>query len=161
MKKLVLVRHGKAQKDERFTDRERPLKNRGYRDAELITEAFKLHDRSTFLTLSSPAVRALETARCFKKNLDIADVDFNILEGLYTFSSENFINVIRAQNDAYEKMMVVGHNPAVLETAIRLGNKNLPKLPTTGLVVIVSRAGSWQEISKAETVLTLIPKMFK
>lgn len=161
MKKLILVRHGKASKDDKLKDRDRPLKKRGFADAQIITKAFQLHDKPPFYALSSPATRALETARMFKENLGIADENFQIRDELYTFDSDELITILKAQKNTCDKMMVFGHNPAILETANRLGDKQMHKLPTTGLVAIASDVDTWADFSKGKTLLTLFPKMFK
>lgn len=161
MKKLILVRHGKSQKDPHYQDQDRPLKKRAYKDSQIITKAFKKYDKPPFLMLTSPAFRALETARLFRGNLNIPQADFHILKELYTFNFKTLLQVIHDQNDAWDKMMIFGHNPALLDAVNTLGNKFLEKIPTTGLVVIASDTDHWNDFYEGQTVLQLFPKMFK
>lgn len=161
MKKLILVRHGKSSWENNLPDEKRPLKKRGYTDAELIINAFKLYANKPIKLISSKAVRALETAKLFKKRLSVADENFEIIERLYTFDEDELLSVIKEQDDAEDKLMVFGHNPAMTVLVNLLGDKAIDNLPTTGLVVIDFDVNSWKEIKKGKTLLNLFPRTFK
>lgn len=162
-KKLILVRHGKSSWKEHLPDKKRPLKKRGYRDAEIISTAFRpyLFSGGELELITSPAVRAFETAHYFKKALKITDKNFTIDEKLYTFDASKLLQVIRNQNDAIESLMFFGHNPAMTTVVNQLGNKTIDNLPTTGLVVIDFETKKWETIADGKTILMLFPKMFK
>ena len=71
MKTLFLVRHAKSSKDDpTLTDKERPLNDRGRRDAPKMGERLAKRDVEPDLIVSSPAVRALATAQIFAEKLD-------------------------------------------------------------------------------------------
>lgn len=161
MKKLILIRHGKSSWENPLEDVERPLKMRGYKDAEIITKAFKKHFEKPIKAYTSKAVRAYTTAQIFKKNLDIDDANFEIEPDLYTFEQQRIVDFIKSRDKSTEQLMLFGHNPAFTALANTLGSEPLDNLPTTGLIVIAFEVDDWNEISEGKTVLTLFPKDFK
>ncbi|WP_373057452.1 histidine phosphatase family protein [Zunongwangia sp. H14] len=158
MKRLILVRHGKSSWKGDLPDHRRPLKKRGHRDGESVSKTFKEFYTAPARMWSSPAVRALETAKIFKKKLEVHDEDFEIVKDLYTFNEDELLRVIRSCPDQVEKLMVFGHNPAMTNLVNSLGDKALDNLPTTGLCVIDFEDGSWKEIKQGRTLITLLPK---
>ena len=71
MKTLFLIRHAKSSWDDAaLPDKERPLNDRGRRDAPKMGERLAKRDVKPDLILSSPAVRALRTAEIIAKKLD-------------------------------------------------------------------------------------------
>lgn len=161
MKKLILVRHGKSSWENPLEDVERPLKKRGYKDAEIITDKFKEYVEKPIKAYTSKAVRAYTTAQIFQKNLEIDDADFAVEPDLYTFDKERILEFIKSQDNSVQRLMLFGHNPAFTALANELGDEVLDNLPTTGLVMISFENDAWKEISKGKTVLTLFPKSFK
>lgn len=158
MKRLSLVRHGKSSWKHDLPDDKRPLKKRAYRDGEVVIKTYKEFYTPKAMFWSSPAVRALETAKMFKEQLEVPDEYFKIKESLYTFDQEDLLKIIKSCEDSIEKLVVFGHNPAMTGLVNQLGDKGLDNLPTTGLCVIDFEVDSWKDIKKGKTLLTLIPK---
>lgn len=161
MKKLILVRHGKASKDDKYTDKQRPLKERGYTDAAIIIKALKLYLHKPVKMISSPAKRALTTAELFKDGLAVDLTDFQVVEEIYTFTSEELWYCIKDQSDADDQLLVFGHNPAITELVNQYGDRSVTNIPTTGLVEIDFEVNHWKEIDQGKTLLTLYPRTFK
>jgi len=161
MKKLILVRHGKSSWENDLPDHDRPLKKRGFKDAQLVIDAFKLYYLPPLKAISSSANRALTTANLFKEKLEIANEDFTVIKDLYTFDISELLDIIKAQDDAIEKLMVFGHNPAMTQLVNYLGDQYLDNLPTTGMVIIDFEEKKWSEIKNGKTLVNLFPKMFK
>lgn len=158
MKRLILLRHGKSSWKYDVADDKRPLKKRGYRDGELISNAF-LHSHIKPLTVwSSPATRALETAKIFKKKLQVDEEQFRIKPALYTFDQKDLMNIIKNCEQDHENLMVVGHNPAMTQLANSLGDRSFNNIPTTGLVVLEFQTDTWENISIGKTTIHLFPK---
>ncbi|MDT0690678.1 histidine phosphatase family protein [Salegentibacter sp. F188] len=158
MKRLILVRHGKSSWKQDLPDHERPLKKRGYRDGNKVSKTFKEFYSPPVKVWSSPAVRALETAKMFKDTLEISDENFLVRQDLYTFDAKELMEIIKSCPDTVDKLMVFGHNPAMTNTVNTLGDKNLENLPTTGLCVIDFENHEWKNIKDGKTIITLIPK---
>ena len=100
MKKLIVVRHGKSSwKNPDLADHDRPLKKRGYNDAQLVIKAFKTYFQQPVKMLSSSAKRALTTAEMFKEGLEVSDDYFKVNADLYTFDVSELLEVIKSQSD--------------------------------------------------------------
>src|SRR5436189_490239 len=71
MKTLFLIRHAKSSWDDTaLPDKDRPLNDRGKRDALKMGKRLAKRDVKPDLILSSPARRALRTAEVVAKKLD-------------------------------------------------------------------------------------------
>ncbi|MFO8148580.1 MAG: SixA phosphatase family protein [Bacteroidota bacterium] len=158
MKRLILVRHGKSSWEHNLEDEQRPLKKRGFKDGELVSTAFQEFAEYPLIIWSSPAVRALETAKIFKKILNIKDEHFFIKPSLYTFSSRDLFSQIQHCDPEIENLMVFGHNPAMTVLVNDLGDKAFVSIPTTGLTVIDFKTNSWKDLKDGKTILNLFPK---
>jgi len=158
MKRLILVRHGKSSWKYDVADDKRPLKKRGFKDGDLISGAFEKFYSTPIVVWSSPAVRALETAKIFQEKLQIDDKDFFIKPELYTFNKVDLLRLIKNCDDQVEKLMVFGHNPAMTGVVNDLGDKIFDNIPTTGLTVIDFETNSWNNIGDGKTILNLFPK---
>ncbi|CAN5208705.1 phosphohistidine phosphatase SixA [soil metagenome] len=158
MKRLILVRHGKSSWEHDVADDKRPLKPRGFKDGDLIANTYDKMYVAPVIIWSSPAVRALETAKIFQEILKVSDSDFIIKPGLYTFNKKDLLAQIKTCKEVVGKLMVFGHNPAMTGLVNDLGNKNFDNIPTTGLTIIDFEANTWEDISNGKTILNLFPK---
>ena len=158
MKRLTLVRHGKSSWEENLPDDKRPLQKRGENDGELVSKTFKNFLSQPLLIWSSPAVRALETAKIFKRNLNIADENFNVINSLYTFNVNDLFNQIKNCDNSIDNLMIFGHNPATTNLVNLLGDTYVDNVPTTGLTMFDFKTDSWEKIENGKTILSLFPK---
>ena len=72
MKRLMLMRHAKSSwRDESITDFERPLNDRGKRDALTIGRELSTRGAIPEIIVSSKAVRALDTTRLVCEGLAV------------------------------------------------------------------------------------------
>lgn len=158
MKRLLLVRHGKSSWEFPVEDRNRPLKERAYRDAVLVVS--KIHEvlEGSAVIWTSPAIRALETAKILKRELRIPDEDFFVKPALYTFSARELLKVIQSAAEEVKQLMIVGHNPALTEAANKLGDRYFENIPTTGLTVTEFENNSWRKVHNGRTVMSAFPK---
>jgi len=130
MKTLFLVRHAKSSRDEpSLPDKDRPLNDRGKRDAPKMGERLAKRDVVPNLILSSPAKRALNTAQIIAKKLDYKLADIVVDERLYATAADDLLHVIRKLGAKPKSVMLFGHNPELTELAHRLSNK-ITHLPT-------------------------------
>ncbi len=157
MKTLIIVRHGKSSWEHDLEDIERPLKKRAFKDAEKVIAAFREKLQEPLVLWSSPAVRALETAKIIKETLDIPDECFFKGE-LYTFDDRSLLRTISTCDDSIDRLMIFGHNPAITEVVNSLGNEVFYNIPTTGLSQIEFESRSWKDLKNGNTLLTLFPK---
>ena len=99
MKRLILVRHAKSSwKDTSLADRDRPLNNRGNRDAPEMGRRIAAAGIRPSLIVSSPAVRAWTTAKVIAKELGYPREFLQRDDALYLASVDEILDVIAAQD---------------------------------------------------------------
>jgi phosphohistidine phosphatase len=146
MKTLLILRHGKSSwKDSSLADHDRPLKQRGKRDAPLIGELLREQGLVPDLILSSSAKRALKTA------LLVADAsgyegEIDIRREFYPGYPDAYIEALMETPDECQIVMVVGHNPG-LEELLELLTESAEFLPTAALAQVVLPVNYWHELS--------------
>ncbi|WP_460218752.1 SixA phosphatase family protein [Psychroserpens sp. MEBiC05023] len=161
MKRIILVRHAKSSWKHNVSDRERPLKKRGFNDAMLVSKAFKNKLLMPDIVFSSPANRALTTCKIFIKNLGFNTGNLKIIEDLYDFGGENVIRFLKDLNENYQNVMIFGHNHAFTSICNIFGDTFIDNLPTSGLVVLEFEINSWTELNKGVTQLMIFPRDLK
>ena len=129
MKTLFLIRHAKSSWDDTtLPDKDRPLNDRGRRDAPKMGERLAKRNVKPDLILSSPAVRALRTAEIIAKKLDYRR-KIVVNEQLYAVGADDLLDVIHQLGDKVERVMLFGHNPELTELAHRLSGE-ITHMPT-------------------------------
>ena len=111
------------------------------------------------LILSSPANRALTTAEIIAKELDYKLKDIVVDDRLYPGAVDDLLNIIHKLSDKLDRVMLVGHNPALTELAHRLSSE-ITHLPTCAVAEFTFNAKSWPDVGKAtlKTVTLEHPK---
>src|SRR5690554_6368468 len=85
MKTLYLVRHAKSSWKHDVEDYQLPLKERGLKDVQIVSQKVKTEIEPPQRIISSAAVRVLSTAQFFKEALAVSDSDFETNHELYDF----------------------------------------------------------------------------
>ena len=158
MKTLLLLRHAKSDWDDvSIDDHERPLNPRGLKAAPRMGRLIADLGLVPKLCLSSTAVRARDTTTLALAELG-AEVPVQYLRELYSFGDGTAIEqAIAAHGGAASPLLVVTHNPATQEFALRtcaggdvfgLGQMRM-KYPTAGLARIDYDIADWSELPGA------------
>ncbi|MDG1761480.1 MAG: histidine phosphatase family protein [Flavobacteriaceae bacterium] len=160
MKKLVLVRHAKSSWEGNYSDRERPIKSRGIRDAYLTANA--LHEKafSWDAIYTSPAKRAYETALIFVEVLKCDPDALTIEEALYDFDGRALKEFVCSLPDHHNSVLVFGHNHALTALANHWGGFVTDNVPTSGIVILDFDVSLWSTIESANAQC-LFPKQFR
>lgn len=149
MKKLLLVRHAKSSWDyPGLTDFERPLNKRGHHDAPMMGKILKEKNIIPDLIISSPASRAITTARYLAENMDFPLKNINTDERLYEAGPSDITNVISEVDKSVNSLMIVSHNPGLTEVADNLTGKVIENIVTSAIFSIDFNTDSWKNISK-------------
>lgn len=144
MKTLLLIRHAKSSWDDpTLPDRSRPLAKRGERDAATMGKRLSQRHVRPDVILSSPAVRALDTARLIAKALHYKPKDIVVDARLYASSPDALIEVIEGLDVTVECVMLVGHNPAFTELAHHFSS-GVADMPTCAVVRFEFKAKTWK-----------------
>lgn len=162
MKKILFIRHAKSSwKDPAWLDIDRPLKKRGFKDAQLMNEVIKKLALQIDLILSSPAKRTLQTAEIFRKNT-FKNSNFKIEKKLYDSSLDRYFDIIRNLENKYSEVVIIGHNPVISYAASHLSNEEI-LLPTTGTALLDFDLEKWSEIRPGSGKLIFLgrPKEYR
>jgi len=150
MKTLYLLRHAKSSwKDSSLADDQRPLSKRGNKNAPQMGDYLARRGVSLDRVISSPATRALTTARLVVSALDY-DLDAIVHEPrLYFRGSQIMLDVLRETDDAIASLMMVGHNPDMTSFVNSLCGYQTDNVPTCGLTTI-EFDGRWSEVDTGD-----------
>ena len=152
MKTLYLVRHAKSSRDDPgLPDRQRPLTPRGERDAATMGHRLRQGHGQPGLIVSSPALRALATARRMAEALDCAPGQLLLDERLYAATMATLLAVVEAIDDKPQCVMLVGHNPEITELAHRFAS-DIMHMPTCAIAEFAFDARRWSGIGRAKPV---------
>ncbi len=152
MKQLILVRHSYAQNGSSDnSDFNRALTDKGIRVASkqviLLLNKIKTIDKA----VSSDAIRAVQTADIFSKELS---VNFNREHFLYEdYTTQDFLNFVQEQPNKLNSLLVIGHNPTLANMAYRLAPEfNHSVLPGT-IIIIRFNVDAWSKVEVGNGIL--------
>jgi phosphohistidine phosphatase len=159
MKRLLLLRHAKSDRNAGLEDFERPLNARGRKAAPKMAEAMLARAYVPDRALVSPAERTRETWRLMAPLFDESRVDTQFIDQLYLASANHILGVIRQLAPEVQTPLVIGHNPGIEDLAARLPAKEQSpkgeealerikrKYPTCALTVLTFPIESWDDLS--------------
>ncbi|MEO6253107.1 MAG: histidine phosphatase family protein [Ferruginibacter sp.] len=151
MKKLYIIRHAKSDQSFFGNDFERPLNERGRSDGPLMAK--RLLDKKIKIDrlVSSPAVRAKQTAEMFAETLNMPVDEIFFISALYHAPAEDFYDVIDGLPDTLNAVAIFSHNPGItyfvnsLRTKIQVDN-----MPTCAIFAAEADITHWADFSKAD-----------
>ncbi|GHC16853.1 CHAD domain-containing protein [Aidingimonas halophila] len=161
MPELYLMRHAKAKQARGdMTDHQRPLSRRGERQAAAMAQALRGWNALSGEILVSSAQRTRETLEGVEAQLSETLTERAAFhDTLYTFDKQPLLEWLRERPAEVERVLIIGHNPA-LETLARWLCRDAPEsLPTGGMLHISLPDVPWQLLEKhsAEQVSRLVP----
>lgn len=150
VKTLSLIRHAKSSwKYAQLDDRDRPLNNRGVRDAALMGMVLSQRGHSPSLIISSPALRALRTAEALAAAIGYPEANLRLDSRIYHAGAAQLLDLARQFDDALDWVACVGHNPGLTELVGLLVEDGPDNVPTGAVVDIRFNTQRWQEIDAA------------
>ncbi len=153
VKSLTLLRHAKAQPGEAAApDKDRPLNERGEHDARLMGRRLREGGTRPSLIITSPAARALQTAQFVARELGYPREFLQREIDLYLASPAIILQVLGRQDDAFNNILLCGHNPGLTELANDLSGTDIDDIPTCGLVTLEAPIRKWKHLSKGATL---------
>ncbi|MCW8956286.1 MAG: histidine phosphatase family protein [Gammaproteobacteria bacterium] len=154
MKQLLLVRHAKSSwSNPHLKDFDRPLNDRGLRDAPVMASYLKQLGIVPDSIISSAANRAMSTAQIMAEVL-LGDSDQIVTEtALYATSAEGLLSEIRMIDNQVECLMLVAHNPSISELLDLLVAELGQDMPTCGVAVIELDVADWRRVLPGTGIL--------
>ncbi|MGV0835875.1 SixA phosphatase family protein [Mycolicibacterium thermoresistibile] len=150
---LVLLRHGKSAYPPDCADHDRPLAQRGIREAGLAGDWLRAHAPRIDAVLCSTATRTRQTLECTR-----VDAPVHFADRLYDATPGTVIDVINGVTHHFDAdistLLVIGHEPAISRVALGLADGSnttaaqriSEKFPTSAMAVL--RTGvSWDALA--------------
>lgn len=146
-KTLIIFRHGKPESSYNVElDHDRQLVEYGKEMSRRAGEFINPLVLPKVMVLCSTAARAVGTAKAAFNDKYNVKID----KELYLAPAQIVINKISAVPEENNTVIVVGHNPGLTETVLRLSNGRLDNLPMAGVCVIKYKIVSWTDIGKSK-----------
>lgn len=147
-KRLIIVRHAKSDWGNfNLKDFDRPLNKRGHDNAPMMVERLIKEGIYPDVIVSSPALRALTTAKYFAKGWSINEKDILLNENIYEANTFALIQVIFGFEQQHNTVVLFGHNPGVSDLVRYLTDADLSEMPTCSVAVIDFPDDDWQMVS--------------
>ena len=152
MKQLFVVRHAKSSwENPGQSDFDRALNERGLKDAPMMAKRLQLQGIFPDAIVSSPAVRALTTARFFAAQFGLGKNEIVQVDRLYHASVDTFYDVISNEFlDAWDRVFLFSHNPGITYFVNSIGVAELDNMPTCGIFGVRANIGQWKDFGEAE-----------
>jgi len=149
MRTVYICRHAKSSwNDPALSDFDRPLNERGLRDAPFMAKVFHARGEAVDLLVSSTAVRAFTTARTFAKELGVPEADIVQEDRLYHATVPTLVAYLNGLPPRVQRVMLFGHNPGLTEAVEYLCSSDIGNLPTCGMVRIDFPGDDWSLASR-------------
>ncbi|MEQ9186645.1 MAG: histidine phosphatase family protein [Cryomorphaceae bacterium] len=148
MKRIYLVRHGKSDWDDlQLNDIERPLTERGVKNVHEVGEHMKQLKWVPELILSSPAVRAYESAKVIADHLEVTGAQFKVDSKLYLPDFPTVLKIILYLNDNINSVMIIGHEPSLSNLINHFLHTPIDRVVTGSLTVLEFKVKKWPDIN--------------
>lgn len=131
-------------------DFERPLNDRGHRDAPLMAERLLEKKIKIDAFISSPANRAQTTAAYFAKAYGFSKKDIQLFKELYHADPATFYEVISKTGKGIDTAAVFSHNPGITSFVNTLTATQLDNMPTCGVFGVQADIDNWKDFAAAK-----------
>jgi len=144
MKTLYLIRHAKSSWEiPRLADFDRPLNDRGNQDAPEMGKRFAAKGIHPDLLVSSPALRAGETARKIAVAIGYPENEIEFRPGIYLAGIPELLEEIIRLPSETAVVFLIGHNPGLTDLTEYLTGTWVGNIPTCGTACIRMDGESW------------------
>lgn len=151
MKTLLLVRHAKSSwGDLTLADFDRPLNDRGKRDAPRMAKRLYKKDVEIETFISSPALRARKTAEIFAEEYGLKKGDIVLVPSLYEAGEAEFWDAIVNASQQSNSIALFSHNPGITEFANRLTDNRIDNMPTCSVFAVRAEVDDWRDFKGAK-----------
>ncbi|HTF17961.1 MAG TPA: histidine phosphatase family protein [Chryseolinea sp.] len=150
MKTLYVIRHAKSSWDVKtLDDIERPLNERGKRDAPRMGKRLKEKEIHPDLIISSPAKRAFATAKKIAKILKYPRDSIKVEKKLYDGDEDSMLAALSKLKDKHNVVIMFGHNPGLTDfvNSIMSEELDIDNVPTCGVVAFQFQAERWDQVT--------------
>jgi phosphohistidine phosphatase len=148
LKTLLILRHAKSSlKSPKLSDHDRPLDELARQDAYQLGELLRNKELVPHYIVSSTALRAKTTADLMAEGCGYVG-EVVLEQPLYQANPIYYMKVLERLPDRYQRVLLVGHNPAIEATIeMLIGSLNIAMLPCT-LAHLDLPVRKWSDLGK-------------
>lgn len=150
MKSIYLIRHAKSDWGVAVDDFDRPLNDRGKRDAPVMAKRLKARGVTADAFLSSPAKRALKTAKVFAEEYGLPADDIIRKVELYMAPPATFYTLLEKLDNKQDAVLIFSHNNGITEFANSLDIVRIDNMPTCSVFAFTVNTEDWSRLRTAE-----------
>lgn len=146
LRNLLIMRHAKSSwDDETQPDFDRPLNQRGKRDAPRMAAVLREAGLIPDWVVSSAAERARSTAELVMANLPNPKLELHTTRDLYHAPPETYFEYLAMLGEPYQTILMVGHNPGIEQLVYDLSDR-WESMPTAAIAWFQFETGSWSSL---------------
>ena len=155
---LILLRHGKSDWSAGKEDFDRPMKKRGRNASSLVGKWLHSTDQVPDFVITSPAKRAIQTARITCDAMNISAKGIYKRKHIYLATPEELLYVLEDCPREARRVMLVGHNPGLEELLYYLvdGRLAIPedgKIMPTAATAVLDMPEDWSGLDSGSASL--------
>jgi len=138
-------------------DINRSLNKIGTNDAEMMGKRIKIKKYIPDIIISSPAVRALSTAKVIARIINYPFSKIIINRNIYYSSYQDILEIIQNVSNKYDTLMISGHNPTLHHLSQTLTEEQVFSFPTCSIFCIQFDVEHWNQIGVGEKKFMIFP----
>ena len=151
MKTLLIIRHAKSSWDDAaMSDFDRPLNERGKRDAPAMARRLLKAGIDIDRFVASPAKRARQTAELFVQGFGKKEKHIQFIPELYHAAPAVFEEVVDGLDDADDTVAIFSHNPGITAFVNTLTTARLDNMPTCAVFAAKCDTTHWKDFRQAK-----------
>lgn len=151
MKTLIVIRHAKSSwAQPGVHDFDRPLNERGNIDAPKMTTILAKKELKIDILITSPAKRAMATAKIFLEELGLPRDKLIEIPALYLAPVKTFYREVASFKDDLEVTLLFSHNPGVTDFVNSFDCMPIYNMPTCGMYGVQAAIDSWNDFEAGE-----------
>lgn len=140
------MRHAKSSWENfSVTDEERPLNERGKKNAPEMAKRLIKRGIKIDAFLSSPAKRAKTTAEYFAEEYEVKKNKIILIPELYMANRDAFIKTIRNAPEEAKTIAIFSHNNGITDFANALSSATIDHMPTCSVFAVRSAIDNWAD----------------
>lgn len=153
MLRLIVMRHGEAEINDAISDQDRPLTQRGSKQAAIVARKLLHWGWQPQLGLVSSARRTLETQVSLARIMPVGE--WRASGNLYLADVRLLMRELAASPASVDTLILVGHNPGLSDIVLALTDQPL-RLDTGEAALLHVEAEAWDEAIAKQGLWSLV-----
>lgn len=151
MRSVLLIRHAKSSWENfEVSDFDRPLNDRGKRDAPAMADRLKKRGIQPDLLLVSTAKRTRKTADSFIAAWSLPASQISYVDELYLASPATLQKILTELPGQINNVAIISHNNGLTDFANELTDVRIDNIPTCGIFAIRAAIDNWSQFTEGQ-----------